>query len=212
MLLQIELGGSMVNEKIGERNMQGEVEEETKNIAIKQNKIQSEIETRLSPSLRPPIKYDEIFKEIRKLGEKEITLQEIADTRIVDSILAYETPNKILKYVEWRYEKWLAKRGKELLETSRERMWKYLEMKETIDRMARYINGAYGFVSDEAMKQIRFMYHLFSKLQKTPQAQWIEVANQELKIWLNKPKVDPQALRSSAHILLKLMYKELTSF
>jgi hypothetical protein len=170
-----------------------------------QQQAEAKIETRLPTPSIYPIRLANVYNEIVKLADEPLTLKSIMDRQLINQILLAENIQRLQTEAKWKFNKWLAKRGKDLSPDAQERMATHLWIRELIDALAYYINGAFGTTGYVFIIQTQFMLKLYSKIKDRPISQWCETANEILTIWKSKQGVNPKALHASAHLLLKLM-------
>jgi hypothetical protein len=168
-------------------------------------KIEAKTETRLpTPSIYAR-KSINVYDEILKLGDEPLTFKSIMDRQLVASVLLAENIARLQREAEWKFKKWLAKRGKDLPPDAREKQATYLWIRQLIDTLAYYVNGAFGITGGAFITQTQFMLNLHSKIKNKPISQWLKTAEETLNVWKNKPSVNVKALTASTHLCLKLM-------
>jgi hypothetical protein len=145
------------------------------------------------------------YHDIVKLADEPITFQSISDKTIFYQILLAENVTRIQERARRRWEKWVAKRGKDLLEQSRIAYLDFHWVRALIETLNRYICDAFGLVGDRRLQTLRFMSRLWTRLNKETISQWMRIVDEELKIWEKKPNVEPKVLKVAAHMTLKLM-------
>jgi hypothetical protein len=145
------------------------------------------------------------YHDIVKLADEPITFQSISNKAILYQVLLSENITRIQEEAQRRWEKWVAKRGKELLEQSRMANLDFHQIRVMIETLNRYVCDAFGLVGDDRLQTLRFMSRLWARLKKETMGQWIRIVDEEMKIWEKKPNTNPKALRAAAHMALKLM-------
>jgi len=145
------------------------------------------------------------YHDIVKLADEPITFQSISNKAIFYQILLSENLTRIQEEAYRRWEKWVAKRGKELLEQSRMANLDFHQIRVLIETLNRYVCDAFGLIGDDRIQTLRFMSRLWARLNKATIGQWMRIVDEELKIWEKKPNTDPKILRVAAHMTLKLM-------
>jgi hypothetical protein len=182
-----------------------EVDKDSNNLSLEEGARREhgsgEISLQLTYKRKPFTHYHDIVK----LADEPITFQSISDKRILYQILLSENITRIQEEALRRWEKWVAKRGKDLLEQSRMANLDFHQIRVLIETLNRYICDAFGLVGDERLQTLRFMSRLWTRLNKETISQWMRIIDEELKIWEKKPNSDPKLLRVAAHMTLKLM-------
>jgi len=192
-------------EKEAKNESQKETVTEQQTASLLQEQTEAKIETRLpTPSIytRKPIN---VYDEILKLGDEPLTFKSVMDRQLINQIMLAENIQRLQTEAKWKFNKWLAKRGKDLPPDARVRMATFLWIRELIDALAYYVNGTFGATGYAFITQTQFMLSLYKKIKNKPISQWCETANEILTIWKTKQGVNSKALNASAHLLLKLM-------
>jgi len=145
------------------------------------------------------------YPNIVKLANEPLTLQSINDKSVFYQILLAENVVRLQEEARRRWEKWVAKRGKELHEQSQMANLDFHHIRVMIETLNRYICDAFGLVGDSRLQSLRFMSRLWRRLKKETMGQWMRIIDEELKIWEKKPNSDPKVLKVAAHMILKLM-------
>jgi hypothetical protein len=145
-----------------------------------------------------------IYNEIKELGDKEITVESIMDRRIVAQILLAENPERIHEEAGLKYEKWLAKRGKELPRTAQTALARSMLVREMQTIINRYLCGAFGITGAMVVMYSGFQLRLLKRIRNLPLTLWPGVAEEEIRLWSGRPGMDPRAVRAAAHLALRL--------
>jgi hypothetical protein len=145
------------------------------------------------------------YHDIVKLADEPITFQSISNKAILYQVLLAENITRIQEEARRRWEKWVAKRGKELLEQSRMANLDFHQIRVMIEVLNRYVCDAFGVIGDDRLQTLRFMSRLWARLKKQTMNQWVRIVDEEMKIWEKKPNTNPKVLRAAAHMALKLM-------
>jgi hypothetical protein len=145
-----------------------------------------------------------IYDEIKELGDKEITVESIMDRRIVAQILLAENPERIHEEAGLKYEKWLAKRGKELPRTAQTALARSMLVREMQTIINRYLCGAFGITGAMVAMYSAFQLHLLKRIKNLPLTLWPGVAEEEIRLWSSRAGMDPRAVRAAAHLALRL--------
>jgi len=153
------------------------------------------------PHQRKPLN---VYDEIRELGDKEITVENIMDRRIVAQILLAENPERIHEEAGLKYEKWLAKRGKELPRTAQTALARFMLVREMQAAINRYLCGAFGITGAMIAMYSGFQLRLLKRIRSLPLTLWPGVAEEEIRLWSSRPGMDPRAVRAAAHLALRL--------
>jgi hypothetical protein len=191
------------SETLRQAKTQTEIEKQTE--AQTESQAQTMTETRsvmLSPPLGKPF---DAFEEIRKLADQPITLETIMDRKLIYGILLAENEARLMRNCMRRYNKWLEKRGRNLSKDAQEKQSEYMWIKYLIETTNRYVTGAFGIVGSACVTYHGFMLQLYSKLKRAPILEWSRKAEELIALWSIKPNIDKKALRTCAHMLLKLM-------
>jgi hypothetical protein len=169
------------------------------------SRADEEAESRLGVGGVTPLLGHDLYDRIRALSAEPIDAESIRDTSLVSQIVLAEDPRRILKVATWKFEMWRVKRGKNLPQHSQERMRESLLVREFIDVVLRYVNGAFGYAGPWALMGHQFMLSLYSKVKDRPVMEWPRVAEEAISVWKAKPGFDEGYLRACAHVLLKTL-------
>jgi hypothetical protein len=145
-----------------------------------------------------------IYDEIKELGDKEITVENIMERRIVAQILLAENPERLNEEARLKYEKWLAKRGKELPEAAQTALARFTLVREMQTVLNRYLCGAFGITGAMIAMYSAFQLHLLKRIKNLPLTLWPQTAEEEIRLWSGRPGMDPGAVRAAAHLVLRL--------
>jgi hypothetical protein len=146
------------------------------------------------------------YQEIIKLGDEPITFESITNKQIILQILLAENMERLRERSSWKYEKWERKVGNRYSQEVRSIYATYTWIRELIDVLAKYVNGAFGLTGTRAILPHRVMLNLYRRLKDEAIGQWVARTHEVLKLWESKPDADPRIARASAHLLLKLLY------
>ena len=152
-----------------------------------------------------PLFGHDFYDRIRALSTEPIDSENVVDTSLVSQMILASDPRRILKEAEWKFEMWRIKRGKNLPQHSQERMRESLLVREFINVVLRYVNGAFGYAGPWALMGHQFMLSLYSKVKDRPVIEWPKVAEEAISVWKAKPGFDEGYLRACAHVLLKTL-------
>jgi hypothetical protein len=182
----------------------GEGAWEKENEAVKEGQLKEAAPTRPSTPYPHQRKLVDVYGEIKSLADKEITVENIMDRRIVATILLAENPERIHEEAQLKYEKWLAKRGKELPSAAQTALARFTLVREMQTVVNRYLCGAYGITGAMIAMYSAFQLHLLKRIKNLPLTLWPGVAEEEIRLWSGRPGMDPRAVRAAAHLTLKL--------
>jgi hypothetical protein len=157
-------------------------------------------------SMLPSGKPCDVSDRIRALSTKPIDYETISDTSIVIEILQAEPPLKISKRAEDKFQMWLRKRGEGLPQHSQENMRRALIIREHINTVLRYVNGAFVYSGTDAVKGFQFGLSLYKRVKERPVLEWPKVAEEMIGLWKFKPGFEEGYLRACAHMVLKTLY------
>jgi hypothetical protein len=188
---------------------QSPIQSESKRGEEVETPVESEAETETRPPT--PYHYRRIpfmnYEAIRQLGDQPFTIEAMQDSKLIDQILLAENVQRLQQRSTYKYRRWLEKRGRELSTDAQEKLAGYVYVREVIDILAYYVNGAFGIAGGQFLDQLRFMLKVYKLVKARPIIDWCGIAESTLSSWCSKASVNPQALRASGHLVLKLLVK-----
>jgi hypothetical protein len=172
--------------------------------AIKEGQLKEAAPTRPSTLYPHQRRFVDVYGEIRGLGDQEITVERIMDRTVVAQILLAENLERIHEEARLKFEKWLAKRGKELPEAAQTALARSILVREMQTIINRYLCGAYGITGAMIAMYSAFQLHLLKRIKNLPLTLWPGVAEEEIRLWSNRAGMDQRAVRAAAHLVLRL--------
>jgi hypothetical protein len=198
-------GGRPEGSHVSEGEIKGERGAEEKMKEKAESRADEKAETRCRTWGVIPLLGHDFYDGIRALSTKPIDSENVVDTSLVGQMILASDPRRILKEAERKFEMWRIKRGKYLPQHSQERMRESLLVREFINVVLRYVNGAFGYAGPNALMGHQFMLSLYSKVKDRPVVEWPRVAEEAISVWKAKPGFDEGYLRACAHVLLKTL-------
>jgi len=137
------------------------------------------------------------------LAQKEFELDEVWKTYEVELLLGNDGVSRIMRTSRNRYEKWLAKTGKNFLKLSQINRMEAEDQLALMDFLKSKVLDFFGVTG-----MIRGLYRtyalkLWSILKKNEPSGWIKPAMQVYREWCQKEELDKDLLRILTYVVLK---------
>jgi len=170
---------------------------------------QSSIETEKELEKKVPafMGYEQIAIELLNLAEKPFDLKEFSNTTLLEQTMGTFGKREIRVRVLRRWEKWMAKKGKDLRWTSAADFWVACYRLVTIEQMARGVLGLMGKAGGEAGEYHCYCKSVQAAIKDKNLTQWAEAINQRYQSWKTRKRLDKRLLKTLAHMTAKACFQ-----
>jgi len=159
-----------------------------------------------------------IYEVCSKLLEKDITLDEIANTYELNFLIQHFDKKFAFKKASQRAEKWIRKKQRyldkntpdEVKEAMRDKMFTYQYFRSLQDSSLKRFLGHMGLSPGEKLAYLRFSYSLAKKLKKADPSSWVSIIEEMIELWSHRKGFDKKLLKAVALLTAKLSFAYLT--
>jgi len=143
---------------------------------------------------------------INDLSTKEITIEEILKADDVLYLLKPYTLRIISQDANWRYRKWVAKRGKNLPDGAKSRTQKGFFVRRVIEEVVKQIIGYYGITGGIQIYYLCLAGQITKRIKTKPLTRWVNIIKERIKYWVEFRGCEPKVAHAVALATAKAFY------
>ena len=140
---------------------------------------------------------------IEQLKKEPLTLETIMDVSEAKFILGRWGILQVTDEAQSRFEKWLAKRGKNLSPRQQERMRRALFMNVAVERIVREVCGYYGIAGAQRLEYMNLARKIYKEIARRDPRDWPSRLKNILDFWRRDRKIN----REIGHVVVLLAAK-----
>ena len=150
---------------------------------------------------------DRISKLLDRLAEEGFTLENIVDGSAIKLLLGPRELAEAERAIEWRYLKYVKKRGDVVYPPAREALYKALRERAYLDAILKVALDFLGICGPHRLDYHRFAYKLAKRLKGIRLERWPQIL-EEVAVWWSTPvKLDPKAAKVITTLTAKILYQ-----
>jgi hypothetical protein len=170
-------------------------------------KFQKRIHEKLEGTLSPEASSNKLTAEVERLKKTAFTIEEFHNTELVNGLILRIGYSTIKDEAEYRYDKWLRKRGKDLPTVGQVRMASYQLLLVTLESCLRelrnYLHNDFGTI----LLANAFVRRLAKILTANAKDRWIKLIEAENQAWQIRHNLKEDDLKVWSHLTAKLLVK-----